>query len=122
MTGLNLVLVFASGFLVMKVFKLVQFQDMPLLLSIISITLALICFFCYNCMLLISTIDSNYYYGWDKDFLNTDRGVNLTLAVDQLKVMFTFCAFVFDLYKWCVFIVATSQTVKSKGEEGNEKK
>ena len=122
MTALNLVLVFASSFLVVKVYKLVQFQDMPLLLSIISITLSLICFFCYNTMQLVRTIESNYYYGWDEYFLNTGRGVNLILAVDQLKVMFTFCAFVFDLYKWCVFIVATSQTVKSSGEEGNEKK
>jgi hypothetical protein len=73
-------------------------------------------------MLLASTTVLNYDYDWDKYFLNTDRGSNLILAVDQLKVMFTFCAFVFDLYKWCVFIVATSQTVKSNGEEGNEKK
>jgi hypothetical protein len=28
-----------------------------------------------------------------------------------MKVMFIFCAFVFDLYKWTIFIAATSQTV-----------
>ncbi len=54
--------------------------------------------------------------------MNTDYGVNLRLALDTLKVMFTFCAFIFDVYKWSVFIVATSQTVKSEGEEGNDSK
>ena len=31
------------------------------------------------------------------------------VSVDQVKVMLTFNAFVFDLYKWCVFIAATNQ-------------
>ncbi len=93
-----------------------------MILSIISITLALLCFLAYNVLMLIATIEINDYEGWDQLYLNTDKGVNFRLAIDQLKVMFTFCAFVFDIYKWCVFIVATSQTVQSDGEEGNKKK
>jgi hypothetical protein len=26
---------------------------------------------------------------------------------DSFKVLFLYCAFIFDLYKWCLFIIAT---------------
>jgi hypothetical protein len=37
--------------------------------------------------------------------------------IDMWKVMFTFMAFVFDLYKWGIFIVATSQSGNYKANE-----
>ncbi len=86
---------------------MVKLNDIPMLLSIVSISLALTSFLIYNIMMLIATMEINDYDGWDTYYLNTVRGVNFRLSIDQLKVMFTFFAFVFDLYKWCVFIVAT---------------
>jgi hypothetical protein len=108
--------------MVNKVFKLVKFQDMTLLLNIISITLALIFFLAYNIITIIATYEINGIDGWDELFLNTDYGVNLRVALDSLKVMFTICAFVFDVYKWSVFIVATSQTIKIESEKENNTK
>ena len=122
MITLNIILILISIYMVNKVFKLVKFQDMTLLLNIISITLALIFFLAYNIMTIIATYGINDIDGWDELFLNTDYGVNLRLALDSLKVMFTICAFVFDVYKWSVFIVATSQTFKTESEEGNNTK
>ena len=43
----------------------------------------------------------------DDHVLNSDNGDNVLTAVDYFKVMFTFCAFVFDLYKWSLFIIAS---------------
>ena len=85
-----------------------------MLLSIVSISLALASFLIYNAMMLIATTQINDIKGWNLLYLNTDKGVNFRLSIDQLKVMFTFSAFVFDLYKWCVFIVATKQNVISE--------
>ena len=41
-------------------------------------------------------------------FLTSGDGTNVLRMIDYMKVMFTFCAFVFDLYKWCIFIIATT--------------
>ena len=41
-------------------------------------------------------------------FLTSVDGTNVLRVMDYMKVMFTFCAFVFDLYKWCIFIIATT--------------
>ena len=113
MTTLNVILLVASFYIVIKVYRMVLFKDLPLLLSIVSISLALTCFLIYNILMLIATYQMNDIDGYNNLYLNTDRGVNFRLSIDQLKVMFTFCAFNFDLYKWCVFIVATKQNVES---------
>ena len=46
----------------------------------------------------------------------------MILSIDQAKVLLTFNAFLFDLYKWCVFITATSQDVVTDGEDKHHKK
>ena len=93
-------------YLVYKIYKLIHFRDLPMLLSIISITLALICFEVYSILLIVQA----NLIGQDV-YLNTDDGTNILRIIDFFKVMFTFCAFVFDLYKWCIFITATSTDV-----------
>ena len=46
--ALNVLFLFFSIYLVLKIFKLVKFQDIPLLSSIVCITLALTFFLAYN--------------------------------------------------------------------------
>jgi hypothetical protein len=41
----------------------------------------------------------------------------MLVSIDQVKVMLTFNAFVFDLYKWGIFIAATGKNVSTSGEE-----
>lgn len=98
-------LVFAV-YLIFSIYKLVKFHDVPMLLSIISIALALACLVTF-CVMDIWSL----YLDDPRAFLNTALGTNVTEQIDALKVMFIFCAFVFDLYKWCIFVAATSQTI-----------
>jgi hypothetical protein len=99
-----------SVFLVYKIYKLVKFQDITMLASIVCITLALVFFLVYN---ILQLIRSYILSGGNADqyFLGGNEAVVTLVSVDQVKVMLTFNAFVFDLYKWCVFIAATSQKV-----------
>jgi ABC-type protease/lipase transport system fused ATPase/permease subunit len=99
-----------SVYLVYKIYKLVKFQDVAMLASIVCITLALVFFLVYN---ILQLIRSYILSGTNADqyFLGSDEAVVTLVSVDQAKVMLTFNAFVFDLYKWCVFIAATSQKV-----------
>lgn len=94
-------LVFAV-YLIFSIYKLVKLHDIPMLLSIVSITLALACLFTF-CVMDIWSL----YLTDPEAFLNTALGTNVTEQIDALKVMFIFCAFLFDLYKWCIFIAAT---------------
>ena len=94
---------FFACYLVFKIYKLVKFTDKPMLLSIASITMALTCFLVYSILLIVQAELTD-----DTLFIKTVNGTNVIRVIDNLKVMFTFCAFVFDLYKWCLFIIATS--------------
>lgn len=96
-------LIFAF-YLVFKVYKLVKFTDMPMLLSIIAITLSLIL------LLVFCAFDIASLYVPETDWFNRSEGTIITEQIDRLKVMFIYCAFIFDLYKWCVFIAATSKS------------
>ena len=103
-------LVFAT-YLVYKIYKLVKFSDKPMLLSTISIALALLAFLIYSTLLIVQAelIANDLNPNEDNmPYLETADGTNLLRVIDSFKVMFTFCAFVFDLYKWCIFITATS--------------
>ena len=111
LTALSIVTVLDIGllsfacYLVYKIYKLLKFTDIPILLSIISITLALLFLLAFCIMDITSFNVSN------DNFLNTVMGVNTSEQVDRLKVMFIYCAFVFDLYKWCIFIAATGTQI-----------
>ena len=98
-----------SCILVRKVYKLVKFHDLPMLLSVLSITLALFFFLGYLSLSIVQAILKTQ----DEHFFNSDNGDNMLTAVDYGKVMFTFSAFVFDLYKWCLFIAATSNKARA---------
>ncbi len=96
-------------YLIPKIYSLVKFTDRPLLLSVVSIAMALSCFLTYSILLIVQAqmilAEDNGAY------LNSLNGTNVIRAIDYLKVMFTFCGFVFDLYKWGLFIIATSTDV-----------
>ena len=105
--AISLFLLSISLYLVQKIYRLIGLKDLPLMLSIISITLALICS-STNLSLDVVRIVSFY-----------DKSLNFKLSpyklnqLDRAKVMFIFFAFVFDLYKWCVFIASTGKNVKA---------
>ena len=105
--AISLFLLSISLYLVQKVYRLIGLKDLPLMLSIISITLALICS-STNLSLDVVRIVSLY----DKS-LNFKLSVYKLYQLDRAKVMFIFFAFVFDLYKWCVFIAYTGKNVKA---------
>ena len=91
-------------YLVYKVYKLVKWTDLPMLLSIISITLALIS------LLLFCIIDLVSMTQPEDAWLNTRVGTQFIQAFDDIKIMFMFTAFLFDLYKWCIFLAVTTQS------------
>ena len=95
-------------YLVFKVYMLVKLTDKPMFLSIIAITTSLIL------LLIFCILDIISLYASDQSYLNTVIGSNLVTQIDRLKVTFIFCAFIFDLYKWCVFIAATGRGAKEK--------
>lgn len=95
-------------YLVFKVYNLVKLTDKPMLLSIIAITTSLVLLLTY-CILDIISL-----YLPDESYLNTVIGSNITTQIDRLKVTFIFCAFIFDLYKWCVFLAATGRGSKDR--------
>ena len=101
---LDFSLLIFSSILVRKIYRLIGTNDLPMLLSIVSITLALLCFLGY-CVL--SVTQAILKQTIDDHVLNSDNGDNILTAVDEFKVMFTLCAFVLDLYKWCLFIIAS---------------
>ena len=102
--------------LVVKVFSLVRMTDMPMLLSVVSIAMALLFFLIYSILLIVQAFMENH---GNNGYLNTDDGTNWIRVMDFMKVMFTFCAFLFDLYKWCIFIIATTVD-KNSGENYEE--
>ena len=100
---MSLILLVVSLYLTLKIYRLVQFRDPSLLLSITSITLALICIVSY------AVLSSVGNYAEPDTFFATLPGLTLIQQLFRVGVMFIFCAFVFDLYKWCIFIVATRE-------------
>lgn len=92
-------------YLIVKVYKLIKFTDLPMLLSVISVALALIC------LLIFCILDIVSMFVADSSFFDTNSGQNLIEGFDRFKVLFLYCSFVFDLYKWCIFIAATEVTI-----------
>ena len=102
-----LFLLFLSLYLVKKVYQVIGLKDLPLMLSIISVSLALIC-----STIFISLDVVRIFSLYDKT-INFKVSVYKLQQVDRAKVMFIFFAFVFDLYKWCVFIASTGKNVRA---------
>ena len=96
-----------SSYLVYKVYKLVKYEDLPMLLSIISITLSLICLVVFQVWAIIGDFQDEHGY------FNSNIADCIANIFDTFKLIFLFFAFTFDLYKWCIFIAATG-TVQNK--------
>ncbi len=102
---LTLAVLLFAVYLIFKVYRLVKFTDVPMLLSIISIALASLC------LLVFCILDIISFFIPQGSFLDTNAGGNFIETFDRLKVLFLYCSFVFDLYKWCIFIAATEAKV-----------
>lgn len=103
MALITLCLFFFSLYLVVKIYKLVQFNDPTLLLSIVSVTLSL------ACMEAFCIMDSVRMYAPEDSEIVTWNYVTLMEQIDAFKVLFIYLAFLCDLYKWCLFIIATRE-------------
>jgi hypothetical protein len=103
MIGLSVIHVFfvtITAILVFKVYKLVKFRDLPILLSIFSVFLSLLSkiYVNYPLAMLAWVIMFFFFIHVDKtSFLKT---TNIMRMVNFTGTMFFGIALVFDLYKW----------------------
>jgi hypothetical protein len=77
------------------------------MLSIISISLALVF------LITSESLDVARIFDVYDDSIKFDLRIHKIQQFDATKVMFMFLAFVFDLYKWCVFIATTGKDVRA---------
>ena len=97
-----------SAYLVVKIFRLVNVKDPPLLLSILSITCALGCFTAYL------TLDILRILSFDTEFqFRISVPSYVIQQIDRIKIMFMFISFDFDLYKQSIFIASTGRDVQT---------
>jgi hypothetical protein len=92
------------------VYNLVKWTDLPMLLSIISITLALAFILIFIIWSIIGTVTPL------TGFFNSNLSDCIANAFDSLMLTFIFHAFIYDLYKWCIFLVATSMDISQNKE------
>ena len=102
---LDLILLAFACYLIFKVYKLVKFTDLPMLLSIISITLSLVFLLLLQIWSILGDVEDS------KGFFNSNIADCIANSFDTLKLVFMFFALTFDLYKWCIFIAATSPDI-----------
>ena len=95
----NCILLGISIYLITKIYRLLRLKDPSLLISIVSITLALICIISGSVVYCIFLYKEFYTYEEMYPFKR------LQSQLEALKVMFIFSAFVCDIYKWCIFIL-----------------
>ena len=97
-----------SAYLVVKIYRVVNVKDPPILLSIMSILCALGCFTTYLIldMLRILSFDTDFQF-------RISLTIEIIQQLDRLKAMFMFISFVFDLYKQSVFIASTGIDVQA---------
>jgi hypothetical protein len=101
--------------LIRKVYNLVKLTDLPMLFSIISITLALAFMLTFIIWSIIGTVTPL------TGFFNSNLSDCIANAFDSLKLTFIFHAFIYDLYKWCIFLVATSTDISVNKEANNQR-
>ena len=102
--SLDLLLLSFACYLSFKVYKLVKFTDLPMLLSIISIAISLVCMLAFQIWSILGDLQSQ------SGFFNSNIADCIANSFDTMKLTFLFFAFTFDLYKWCVFLAATGTT------------
>jgi hypothetical protein len=101
--------------LIRKVCNLVKWTDLAMLFSIISITLALTFMLIFIIWSIIGTVTPI------TDFFNSNLSDCIANGFDCLKLTFIFHAFIYDLYKWCIFLVATSTDISQNKEVNNQR-
>jgi hypothetical protein len=92
-----------SCYLMIKVKRFFGFRDLSMFLSILSITLSLVT------LIVFLSISISAQFSEDA-FFNTHTGEDLHTCIGLLLEIFIFYALMIDLYKWCIFIAATSST------------
>jgi hypothetical protein len=55
----------------------------------------------------------------DDHYLNTS---NFIKEVDFSKIVFLFIALMFDLYKWCIFLIGTQRITESDTDDKTQKR
>jgi len=93
-------------FLISKVHRILKFQDKVLLLSLTSLALSVFCLLIFCIMIAVSRFLENGPYIKD-DYLDT------TLQVAEPS--FIYIALMFDLYKWCMFLIGTIKDTSMEG-------
>jgi len=101
----NIIMLLFAVKLIFKVHKLVQWTDLPMIFSIISLALASLFMLIFNIWALIGCISD------EKAFINSTEADSIANIFDGLKITFIFHAFLYDLYKWCVFLAATGTDI-----------
>lgn len=110
---LDLALLVFACYIFFKIYRLFQFKDHWLLVSIAFQILAFAC-------ILVANINAVVGAYQDSDhFLNSDLGAFVHDQIETLKVLFIFSAFACDVHKWCIFIAA-SGTSAPDNEFSNE--
>jgi hypothetical protein len=100
-------------YLISKVHRLLKFQDKVLFFSLVSLALSLLCMILTSSTLFIGfllycTLCVVGNFVSDDNFLNASNFVKET---DFAKVQFLFLALMFDLYKWCIFLIGTRKNI-----------
>ena len=89
--------------LTIKVYRLVEYKALSLLLSMLAIDLSL---FLFAVNLILDTI-ALYQYQQDDVFLSSPIGYTINEQIQRVSIMFLFSAFLNDIYKWSMLNLAT---------------
>ena len=87
--------------LVFKIYKLLKFQDIPMLASIIAISCSL---FFLGCYFITMIIEENFYIQ-NPDHPLLEIYYRINSSFNFLAINLLFSAFIFDLYKWWFFLL-----------------
>ncbi len=99
---ISLLMLSLSCYNLNRVYKLFGFKDIPMILSILSITLSIVCLITFWCIS-VSTQYTEY-----PSFFKTNYGEDLHVCLGFLIENAIFYALMLDLFKWGIFIIATS--------------
>ena len=116
----TLALLLFTLYLLKKVHRLLKFQDKVLLLSVTSLALSLLSkdFYIFTTSLIgllvycILSVVGNFLP--DDHYLNRS---NFIKEVDFSKIVFLYIALMFDLYKWCIFLIGTQRISESDTDD-----
>ena len=107
LTSINIFVAFSfllfASYLLMRIKQLFGFRDIPMFLSILSITLSLATLITFLSISLAEQYQEN-------TFFTSSIGLDIHSCLGLLLEVFIFYALIVDLFKWCVFIAATSKT------------